>query len=451
MRLRLFLAFGIIILVTLVGVAYAVRLSAQDEVQTFIGRGGLVGAESLVTSLEEYYQQNGSWEGAPEALMNRGHGQGSGSGKGGQGMIATLRLVDADGRVVHDPVNPSTEGLLVDADLESAITLVADNKTVGYLVPQPGYQVENDQFEQAILERINRASLIAAAIAGAAALLLALLLATFLLRPVRQMMDAAEDLAQGNLSRRVEVRGRHELARLGRAFNNMAGSLEGAASHRREMTADIAHELRTPLAVQRANLEAIQDGVYPPTQEHLKTILEQNALLTRLVEDLRMLALADAGELRLELGPADLSSLIEGIVGRFRAKAEEKGIAIHTNSEFQPTLQIDAVRVEQILHNLLQNALRHTTQSSQVWVNLSSEPGWALIEVRDSGPGIPEEALPHVFERFYRADRYRTRPEGGTGLGLAIARKLAEAHDGTLTAANNPEGGASFTLRLPLD
>jgi signal transduction histidine kinase len=232
----------------------------------------------------------------------------------------------------------------------------------------------------------------------------------------------------------------------------MADSLLKAQESRRAMTADIAHELRTPLAVQMAHLEALQDGIYPLTSENLTPILEQNRLLNRLVEDLRTLALADAGQLKLERVKTDLAALARGLVERFRAQAASQGAEIQLDIEPGcPEISIDPTRIEQILTNLLSNALRYTPAGGSVGVSLRCKGKIVHIAVHDSGTGIPEAALPYIFERFYRADRARNRNEGGSGLGLAIALKIAELHGGTLTAENDPRGGALFTLSLPVE
>ena len=219
------------------------------------------------------------------------------------------------------------------------------------------------------------------------------------------------------------------------------------------MTADIAHELRTPLAVQRAQLEALQDGIYPLTMDNLQPLVEQNIQLSRLVDDLRTLALADSGELVLERETVDLQAEITRAVNAIQPQAEINNIQVECipaacPEDMQPS--VDSGRLQQILGNLLNNAIRHTPEGGLIRVENGCESGRAWIKVADSGQGIPEESLPHVFERFYRADRSRSRTDGGTGLGLAIARQLAEAHHGTLTAANLPTGGAVFTLTFPL-
>jgi len=251
----------------------------------------------------------------------------------------------------------------------------------------------------------------------------------------------------------VEVHGDDELATLGHTFNQMADSLQQAEESRRAMTADIAHELRTPLAVQRANLEAIQDGVYPLTVANLVPVIEQNHLLTHLVEDLRTLALADAGQIELERVSTDLVALLSRVVERFQPQAvtQQIGLSITPPPATLPLVVIDPIRLEQILTNLLSNALRYTPTGGQVDLALDSTFTTVLVRVHDSGPGIPPEALPYIFGRFYRVDKSRTRQEGGSGLGLAIARQLARAHGGDLTVANHPSGGAVFTLILPIE
>ena len=461
MRVRLFFSFLLIVLVTVASVVFIARQSAAQEVNAFMFRGGMTGVSDLVDSLEGYYQTHGSWAGVESLFPGwaRGNGQGGPGGMGrGQGMMGQagmlanqrLRLADAQGNVLLDSGSGSVEAQLSPAEMADAIPLKSGGQTVGFLLTQGGFTFTNlDQTN--LLNRLNRAALTAGLIGGGLALLLALILAYRLGRPIREMTIAARSLAHGDLSQRVPARGGDELAQLGRAFNHMADSLQKVEAQRRSLTADIAHELRTPLAVQQAHLEALQDGIYPLTTENLDPILEQNHLLARLVEDLRTLALAESGELRLERQMSDPISLVARVAERFRPQADARSIRLPVTSNAAcPPVSLDPGRVEQILGNLLSNALRHTPEGGEVAISVSCETGSAVITVIDSGPGIPPESLPHVFERFYRADRSRSRDEGGTGLGLAIARQLSEAHGGTLTAANDPSGGAVFTLRLPL-
>ncbi|HNB54449.1 MAG TPA: ATP-binding protein, partial [Anaerolineales bacterium] len=292
--------------------------------------------------------------------------------------------------------------------------------------------------------------LFATAISGVLAIILALILGYVLLRPVRTLTQASAALGEGDLDQRVPVEGDDEIANLGRTFNLMAESLQQAQVRRKAMTADIAHELRTPLSVQRANLEAIQDGIYPLTPDSIQPVYEQTLLLERLVDDLRTLALADAGELELVKTETDVPGLVQRVVEQFQPNAKSRHQTIHSSLPTSCNIvDADPGRIEQILGNLITNAIRHTPEDGQITVEVQCHPDQVQIDVRDTGPGIPEESLPYIFERFYRGDRSRSRMEGGTGLGLAIARRLAEAHGGRLEAGNHPAGGAMFTLTLP--
>jgi len=453
MRLRLFLSFIVVMLVSIATVSLIARLTTAREVNTFMFRGGMLGVERLAVELEAYYVANHTWQGIGRLFDNKMHMEpGSGMGMGGM-MNQRLRLADVQGIVVVDTGSTGSLGHLSPDELSRAIPLRTNRGVVGYLLPETRIAfVLGDQVN--LLRRLNRAAIPAVAVGGLVSLLLSVLLTYGLLRPVRELTRATQKMAAGDLSQRVTMRSDGELATLGAAFNQMAESLEKAEESRRAMTADIAHELRTPLAVQRAHLEALQDGVYPLNSENLEPILAQNHLLTRLVEDLRTLALADAGQLTLERVPVDFPALVQRTFSRFSPQAVAKQIRLSfdTSAVTQPLppLNLDPARIEQILSNLLANALRYTPEGGQIDLSLAREEQTVRLAIHDSGPGIPPEALPHLFERFYRADRARNRAEGGSGLGLVIARQLAQAQGGTIAAANHPNGGAVFTLELPL-
>ena len=446
MRLKLFLSFTLIVIVSVSLVAVFARRGAVNEVRTFMFRGGMYGLSDLTTSLENYYQTNGTWKGV-QSIFSPGHGMG---GPGGM-MNQRVLLADASGIILADTQGIDTGGKLTASQLASAIQLSVGDNIVGYLYTPdgPGASLMT---QQAVLARLNRGVILSGLLAGALGLVLALVLAYTLIRPVRAMTLAAQQLSQGDLSHRVDVRGDDELATLGHAFNQMADSLQQAEEARRAMTADIAHELRTPLAVQRANLEALQDGVYPLTAENLASVIEQNHLLTRLVDDLRTLALADAGQIVLERTATDFSSLVGRVVERFQPQASSQQIRLLFIPPANPipVLTADPIRLEQVLTNLISNALRYTPPDGQIELSIATADGSVRLSVHDSGPGIPEQSLPYLFERFYRVDKSRARLEGGTGLGLAIARQLARLHGGDLTATNHASGGALFTLILPV-
>jgi len=459
MRLRLILSFVLIVLVTVAGVVFIARQGAANEVRAFMARGGMVRLDNLAASLEDYYRLHHSWDGAEVVLADFSGPMGAGFGNryqsGGQGMggmmSQDLTLADSEGKIVASTSTGSSASRLSASELQVALPLKSGLRTVGYLLPGGGMGLTAGD-ERFLVMRLTNAAVLGGLAAGGIALLLAYYLATRLIRPVQALTNAAHQLSQGDLSQRVAVQGKDELASLGLAFNHMADSLQSAQQSRRAMTADIAHELRTPLAVQRANLEALQDGIYTLTPQNLTPILEQNQLLTRLVDDLRTLALVDAGQLNLERTLTDLPALVERSVGRFRPQAEARSITVTLHAPPAcPSVLLDPTRIEQVLGNLLSNALRYIPPGGEISLSMVCASQHVELAIHDSGPGIPTEALELIFERFYRADRARSRAEGGSGLGLAIARQLAEAHGGTLTAANHPQGGAVFTLRLPLN
>jgi signal transduction histidine kinase len=456
MRLRLIISFALIVLVSVGSVAVLLGRGAASEVRSFMFRGGMVGVDDLVISLEKYYQTHQSWDGVGSLVILPAHMQRSGHGARRimPWMIEQrLRLSDASGKVLVDTSTPENLGHLTESELEYAIPLYFNRQIVGYFLPEGGLIFTRAQ-ESDLLVRLNRAALVAGLIAGSLSLLLALLLAYHLLRPIRALTSAAGSLARGDLSQRVPVSGGDELARLGQAFNSMAASLEEAESSRRALTADIAHELRTPLSVQRAQLEALQDGIYPLNPENLSPIREQNLLLTRLVEDLHILAMADSGKLDLEFVPTDIFLMVKRTIESFIPQASARGIELNLSApdhmENLATIDVDPQRVEQILANLLSNGLRYTPDDGSIDVKIERDENYLILTVCDYGPGIPSNALPFLFERFYRADQSRSRAEGGSGLGLSIAYKLAQSHGGSLSAANHPQGGAIFTLKLPL-
>ena len=455
MRLRLFISFVIVVLISVLSVVVLLRGSAANEVRAFMLHGAVVESEQLVSDIAEYYQQTGTLIGAADALNlpNRGQARGRGNLGVGMGINQNLILADQNGDILYSSTPIDNVASLSALQLRNAFPIQQDGKNVGYILIEGSSNYSSND-EAFLLNRINQAALIAGVIAIAISLLVALFLAYRLLLPVRDLTNGSEQLAAGDLSYRVPIRGNDELATLGKTFNLMADSLQNAEENRQVMTADIAHELRNPLAVQRATLEALQDGIYEPTPDRLGLILEQNQMLTRLVNDLSTLALADAGRLELDKVPTDIYDLLQRVEGKFSVQAAEHGQGITISNDIQGAtslvINIDPIRVEQIINNLISNALRYSPENGQIQLRLSTIKAQVIIDVIDQGPGIPDNALPHIFERFYRADKSRSRQEGGTGLGLAIARQLAEAHGGSLNAVNLPAGGSKLTLSLPI-
>lgn len=262
--------------------------------------------------------------------------------------------------------------------------------------------------------------------------------------PIADVMSAADRVANGDYAVRVETRANGEVGRLVESFNAMTTRLEVNETQRRNLFADVAHELRTPLSVIRGNTEGMLDGVYPRDDARLETILDATGVMSRLLDDLRTLSLTDTGALRLHREQTDVCELLADIRHAFTPRAAEAGVAFQLESQPAPMLEIDAVRVRQVLNNLLDNALRHTPRGGSIRLEVRPEGRAVLFRVADTGRGIPPEALPHVFDRFWKS-----ADSGGSGLGLAIARGLIEAHGGQIRADSVQGKGTVVSFTLP--
>jgi len=266
--------------------------------------------------------------------------------------------------------------------------------------------------------------------------------------PLGDVIGAAGRVEAGDLSTRVAERGPREVRSLARAFNAMSARLEGSEEERHRLLADVSHELRTPLAVVQGNVEAIIDGVHPADETHLRAILDETHVLSRLVEDLRTLSLAESGALALHREPTDLASLARATAAAFAPQAAGAGVSLETSESADlPPADVDPVRVRELLTNLISNALRYTPRGGRVRIEARRD-GAAAVElaVSDTGAGIPPDQLARIFDRFYKSPESR-----GAGLGLAIAKKLVEAHGGTIAAASTVGEGTTVRFSLPLE
>jgi signal transduction histidine kinase len=272
--------------------------------------------------------------------------------------------------------------------------------------------------------------------------------------PLSEVMEAADKVAEGDLTVRISENSSHDqFARLAESFNHMTAELQQADQQRRNLTADVAHELRTPLHIIQGNLEGILDGVYDPDPEHLEATLDETRTLARLVEDLHTLSQAEAGQLPLTIEPVDVTDLLADIQTSFSGQAEVKNISLTVGFDGKPanlTVQGDAGRLDQVISNLVMNAIRYTPEGGEIDLHAARKNGFVCLTVRDTGEGIAPNDLPYIFNRFWRGDKSRTHADGvGGGLGLAIAKQLIEAHHGTIEVASTPGQGTTFTITLP--
>lgn len=269
--------------------------------------------------------------------------------------------------------------------------------------------------------------------------------------PLLGLAAAARRVRSGDLSARVDTDESGEIGELASSFNEMAGELEGAADRRRRFTSDVAHELRTPLANITSHVEALLDGVEEPTPDVLAVVRGEVDHVTTLVDDLQQLTLVDEGRLKIDRFEVVLDDVVDQVVEANRIRAADAGVVLVHTGEAPDPIEIDPIRIRQALDNLVSNAIRHTPVDGAVTVAVVQTSAETVVAVRDTGPGIPEEFLPQIFQRFARADAARSRETGGSGLGLAIAHELARAHGASLEARNLTAGGAEFTIRFVTD
>jgi signal transduction histidine kinase len=271
-------------------------------------------------------------------------------------------------------------------------------------------------------------------------------------QPLRDMARAVRAMARGDYRQRVNARSRDEVGQLAEAFNRMAGEMEGLERLRRDLVANVSHELKTPISALRARLENLLDGVEEPDPAILGVMLQQAERLSRLVDQLLDLSRLESGDVPLDIEQVELASLVERVVNEVEVARADNGISVHNLvPPGFPPLEADRERIHQVLFNLLDNAFRFTPSGGEVTVRAVQENGSLEVSVEDTGPGIPAENLPWVFERFYRVDPSRSRDDGGTGIGLAIARSVVEAHGGKIWAESEVGHGSRFRFVLPAD
>ena len=444
--LRLMGAFAIVILAGILVVTLIANQATTREFQSYTMPGENARLAGFAEDLAQYYQARGSWNGVGTALQNI-----SGSMMGGHMGMGTLWLADENGVIVASADNSRVGEKFSSGERSAAQPVSVNGKTVGLLLSaMPMMSAVTDAAGQAFLDRVNSSLVLAALAAGIIALALGFILFRQITAPLNALAAASDKIAAGDLAARAPVHGNDEIARVSRSFNAMADNLAQSETARRNMLADIAHELRNPIGVISSHLEAMMDGIFPADMENLASLHDETLLLSRLVGDLRELALADAGQLTLTRAPTDLRALIEHAASTFQTQAAEQNILLTTNLMVVPIMSLDAQRIEQVLRNLISNALRHTPNDGSVTVSLAHDNHFARVSVRDTGEGIAPDALPHVFERFWRGDKSRSRAQGNTGLGLAIAKQWVNAHGGQIGVQSELGQGTTFWFTLPL-
>ena len=439
---RLLASFGLVILIIFGSVFFLAYQATYKEISEIADKVEVAQDQRVQSELTRYYQLNRSWQDIQSLIVQW-------SNLYGRRIIIT----DAENVVVGDSASELIGQTYVDNSSGLPLRpMMFGNRQAGTLYVM---ESESPDITRASLEitasSLGRYFLLGGILAVGVSILLTALLSRRILAPVRALTQAARRFGKGDLSSRVEYEGKDELGELAASFNSMASNLENLEKQRRIMVADIAHELRTPLSNLRGYLEAIADGVIQPDEANIRSLSEEANHLSRLVNELQELSLADAGALKLDIQPFDIAALLTDAVMAMQPAALSHHLTLSADiPEDLPEIPIDPYRIRQVITNLLNNAVTHTPADGLVTVTASLSQKSVIISVSDTGEGIPEEDIPYIFERFYRVDKSRNRTTGGTGLGLTIAKRLIEAHGGSISVASTFGKGTVFTVKLPL-
>lgn len=438
---KLALAFVFVALIGVVLVAILANRATAVGFQQFLETGETSQLADLQQDLGAYFEQQGNWDGTNTILRRSGIGpEASGGGY-------FLRVIDSNNQVVGargGQGRPSNE-------FSIQLPIVVDGQQVGTLLAAEAGR--GGRAGEQYLASVNQAILYAGIGAIVVALILGILLAQGLTRPLRRLTTATQAVAAGDFSQQVTVKSNDEIGELAHDFNQMARALELSEKQRRQLLADTAHDLRTPISVMRSHLEAMLDGVFPATPENLAVVHEETLHLSRLIDDVRTLSLVETGHLPLNFAPVETIDLAQQVVAAFLPLAEADGVLMRTELQETGAIMADRARLHQVLANLIANALRYAPQGTSdtptVVVSLGNDGEQVVLRIGDNGPGLTAEQQAHIFDRFWRSDAARSRDEGGSGLGLAIARGIVEAHGGSISAASEPGVGTEMTIRLP--
>jgi len=433
--LKLFLAILAASAVAAAAMAVATRLSFQSGFFGYLNHVQSQSLEAFAGRLADEYRRTGDW-----SFLQGDYGRLRALAAAPQ-PVQRLTLLDAERRPIVGNPDPSEEAAMR--------PVIVEDRVVGWIARVSERRLSTAA-DLAFQQQQLRASWIIAGLALAVAALVAVVLARAFIKPLKRVAAATHRLAAGHYETRVAVESRDELGRLAEDFNRLAESLERHETLRRRFMADVSHELRTPLAVLSGELEALEDGVRPLTRQSLASLRSEVSALGKLVNDLNQLALADSGALAYRKETLDVVPLVAQALESHRERLAERALSVETAWNGSARVFGDADRLRQMFRNLLENSTRYTDPGGRVRVAARRDGERVVVEFEDSAPGVPDEALPQLFERFYRVEESRSRSNGGSGLGLAICRSIAAAHGGDIAAAPSALGGLRVSVSLPV-
>lgn len=446
LQFRLVLGFTVVLALALAGVSVYVGYAAEKEVERFEERQDDARTARVQQVITNFYANHRDESQLQSVLEQAGPLSGRRIiVRGRDGEVVGDSHLRFGGRRDRTPPGSGPLPVLVGDQQVGSFSVLRDPANLAPEgIPEPA--------AASLVAAVNQSLLWTGFAAAALGTLLVSIMSRRLLAPMKSLGEAARHLGRGDLSRRAPTEGASELRQLALAFNSMAANLEDAERQRRDLVADVAHELRTPVSNIQGYLEAVKDGLLQPDEATIETIHGQVIHLGHLVEDLRLLAQAEAGALQLHRIPGRMPDVLRGCVDAVLPRAEAKGITVSLETDgAMPNVDMDSTRISQVVNNLLENAIIHTPEGGSVAVTAGvAGDGMVRMAVADTGGGIPPGDLDRVFDRFFRADPSRARATGGVGLGLTIAKQLVEAHGGSISVDNIVPSGARFVFELPI-
>ncbi len=444
LTLKLTLAFLFVGLIGALLVALIVVQRTQHEFDKFVLNRY---QEDMIANLADVYEERGGWNEVEAIVLQR-----PGNPRGRDFVRAPVTLIDENDIVIYSRGHYRLGQRVSGLDQASAVPIEVEGKTVGRIIFESRgfpFASPRETPETAFIRSVNLAIFFGAIGATLIALLVGILLARSISRPVKQLTAATQAVAHGELGRQVKVTNKDEIGDLAASFNQMSSDLRRGTELRRQMTADIAHDLRTPLSVILGYTEALADGKLEGTPAMYEIMHDESLHLQHLIDDLRTLSLADSGELSLSRQYCMPKTLLERTAAAHATKAHNKHIHLSVQADDDlPEVEVDPDRMAQVLNNLVSNAVRFTPEGGEITLSARHDEENVYLLVQDNGEGIDKDVLPNIFERFYRGDEVRDIEEGESGLGLAIAKSLTEAQGGSISADSREGEGTVFTIAL---
>jgi signal transduction histidine kinase len=436
---KLILAFLSVSLFSIGLIAIFTRVATNREFEKFVNERY---EEELVDQLEEYYKKKNSWDGIEKVFSHDRFEKEN-------DRPLFFSIADLNGKVIVAGMNHALGEMISASELDASEKIEVNEKTVGILLLK--IKPDKNPMEDEFIRRINGSIFFSAIGTVVLAFILGAILSRTITQPIRELAKASHEIANGKFDQQVRVRSRDEIGELAESFNKMNNDLARSFNLRKQMTADIAHELRTPLSLIIGHAEAVHDGVLPPSRENFEIIREEGERLEKMVNDLRTLSLADAGELSVEFQPVDVNRLLRDIQSHYLTPFAAKRVTLDLEiSAATLEANLDPIRFSQAVTNILDNALRYTSEDGRVVISAREIQNEIEISIADNGEDVTPEEAAHIFDRFYRADQSRTRASesGGSGLGLAITKSIIEMHKGKIWAESEKGKGLKMVIRL---